>query len=218
MPKPSFIETLKQACDILCVELSPDQIEKCSSHYNLLLKFNQVVNLTALETPEDIAFKLFADSLIPLPFINEMENVKILDTGPGGGFPSIPLRILTNDSISITLVERREKVVFYLEELISTLSLTNITAVKSRLEDLQNSPDFSFAFQMAVNKATFPADVFLDKVSPFIQTGGFALHWISSPSPNAKIPDSWQHEMEIHPPVNDPRFPGIVAVYKKYSD
>jgi 16S rRNA (guanine527-N7)-methyltransferase len=218
MSKTSFTESFKQACDILCVELSPDQIEKCITHYNLLTKFNQVVNLTALDTPEDIAFKLFADSLIPFPFINEMENIKILDTGPGGGFPSIPLRILANESISITLVERREKVVFYLEELISTLSLTNINVVKARLEDLQDSPDFVFAFQIAVNKATFPADVFLDKVSPFIQTGGFALHWISSPSPNTKIPDLWRHEMEIHPYLNDPRFPGIVAVFKKYSD
>lgn len=217
MSKNSFTESVKQACDILSVEISPEQIEKLDTHNDLLLKFNQVVNLTALKTPEDIAFRLFADSLVPLSFINEMENIKILDTGPGGGFPSIPLRILANDSISITLVERREKVVFYLEELISTLSLTNITVVKSRLEDLQNNPDFAFAFQMAVNKATFPADVFLDKVSPFIQTGGFALHWISSPSPSTQIPDLWQHEMDIHPPVNDPRFPGIIAVYKKYS-
>ena len=203
---------------LLSVEMAPDQIEKCVAHYNLLIKFNQVVNLTALETPEDIAFKLFADSLIPLRFINEMENAKILDTGPGGGFPSIPLRILTNKSISITLVEKREKVVFYLEELISTLSLSNINVVRSRLEDLRDRSDFSFAFQIAVNKATFPDDVFLDKVSPFIQTGGFALHWISSPPPNTKIPDSWHHEMEINPAINDPRFPGTVAVFKKISD
>ncbi|MCD6217939.1 class I SAM-dependent methyltransferase [bacterium] len=218
MSKTAFTESFKQACDILSVELSPDQIEKCITHYNLLLKFNQVVNLTALDTPEDIAFKLFSDSLFPLRFINEMENVKILDTGPGGGFPSIPLRILANESISITLVERREKVVFYLEELISTLALPNINVVKARLEDLRDSSDFAFAFQMAVNKATFPDDVFLDKVSPFIQAGGFALHWISFPSPKTKIPDPWQHEMEIYPAINDPRFPGFVAVYKKHSD
>lgn len=219
-----FKDYIEQSCDMLGVELSSEQRDKLNTHYNLLMKFNKVVNLTALKSSEQIAFRLFADSLLPLRFINELENVvqikdaRILDTGPGGGFPSIPLCILANENVSFTLVERRVKVVFYIDELISSLSLSNISVVESKLEYLQDNPDFSGAFQIAVNKATFPDKVFLDKVNPFIEKGGFALHWMPSPPTKSNLHASWVFHSEIKPAKTDSRFPGIVIVYRKISD
>ena len=73
--------------------ISPDdpRFDSLLAHYNLLVKFNRIINLTSLKDPSKIAYRLFADSLLPLSFLKSFKSPRIIDIGSGGGFPSVPL-------------------------------------------------------------------------------------------------------------------------------
>ena len=218
MSKSEFIHSLDNALELLKITPSQMQIDKLRTHYKYLKKYNQLVNLTSIENPRVVAINLFADSLRPFSFLSQFSNIRILDIGPGGGFPSIPLGVFLDDSIEFTLVEKRKKVVYYLEELASTLSLSSYEIVNSRSEDLVDNSDYLYNFDIVVNKATFPDDVFLEKVGCFIRKNGYALHWTQSPLSDELIPDSWRFDQAILPPKGESIFKGIIAVYQKIAE
>lgn len=214
MTEKDFENYLLEALNTIGIAVEKNQFDQFVAHYNLLMKYNRVVNLTSLDDPSQIAFKLFADSLLSLGYIRRFKRVNILDIGPGGGFPSIPLRILTPPEISFTLVERRKKVVFFLEELISSLSLSNINVVSGRIEHFTNSDNFRGQFDLVLNKAVFKGDIFFPVVRPFLADHGKALWWASGNVRNENPPEGWKIIEIIGPPEYDHRFPGVVMIYK----
>lgn len=194
--------------------LESDFHEKMLFHYVFLLKYKKVLNLTAFEIPVDIAYKLYADSLLPLYFIKMQGDIHILDIGPGGGFPSIPLGIFTGKQVKYTLVEKREKVVFFLEDYIDFVKLDHIQVIHARVEDIAKQSSHQSRYDMILNKATLPIEKCFDRVSPLVKKGGYILHWTKEHS-CIKIPNGWEKLSTCPPPLSDDRFPGIVMIYRK---
>ena len=196
--------------------IAPDdpRLPKLVTHYELLTRFNKIINLTSMHDPSKIAYRLFADSMIPLGFLKSFETPQIIDIGPGGGFPSIPLGVFMENAV-FTLVDSRKKVIFFLEELISSISLSNIKLVHGSLDDFRRDPMYTGKFDLAFNKAVFQGDFFLEEAYPFLVSNGNALYWTKSYGKEQKVPDGWEVVEVLNAPIGDSRFPGVVVVYKR---
>ena len=86
----------------------------------LLLEWNEKINLTAITNPEDIILKHFIDSLTIEEYINKGES--LVDVGTGAGFPGIPIKIYRDD-INVTLVDSLNKRINFLNIVIEELKL-----------------------------------------------------------------------------------------------
>ena len=136
MTKEEFILELEK----LSIKLSPDQLEKLDTFYNLLIEENKKTNLTRITEKEEVYLKHFYDSLTITKAINLEKNIKLCDIGSGAGFPGIVLKIAF-PKLRIVLLEARKKRVDFLNRVISKLELDNIEAIHSRAEDYHNQFD-----------------------------------------------------------------------------
>ena len=130
MTKEEFIQELR----ILNIELDADKLEKLNKFYQLLIKWNGLINLTTITKEEDVYLKHFYDSLTLVKVINLEENIKVLDVGTGAGFPGLVLKIVF-PNLKITLLDSLTKRIKYLETIINDLELKDITVVCERSEE-----------------------------------------------------------------------------------
>lgn len=87
-----FSEIIKKYSEEIGIKLQEEQINKFYTYMEILLEWNEKINLTAITKPEEIILKHFIDSITISKEINE--NAKIIDVGTGAGFPGIPLKII----------------------------------------------------------------------------------------------------------------------------
>ena len=142
-----FIEETKK----LGIELTSQQLEKLNQFYELLISWNQKMNLTRITEKEDVYLKHFYDSLTLSKVIDLKQDLTLCDVGSGAGFPGIVLRICF-PNLKITLLDSLQKRVNYLNEIIKELDLKNIEAIHTRAEDYakQNREKFDIVTARAV--------------------------------------------------------------------
>ena len=142
-----FIEETKK----LGIELTSQQLEKLNQFYELLISWNQKMNLTRIIEKEDVYLKHFYDSLTLSKVIDLNQDLTICDVGSGAGFPGIVLKICF-PNLKITLLDSLQKRVNYLNEIIKELDLKNIEAIHTRAEDYakQNREKFDIVTARAV--------------------------------------------------------------------
>jgi 16S rRNA (guanine527-N7)-methyltransferase len=133
------------------VELSPLQLEQLYSHYELLVKWNEKINLTSVRAPEEIVVRHYRESLFfgaQLP--DAPAGTSIADIGSGAGFPGVPMAILRPDW-RVTLVESHQRKAVFLRE--CSRGLGNIAVVPKRAETMLDS------FDWVVSRAVRAEDV-----------------------------------------------------------
>ena len=142
-----FIEKKKK----LGIELTSQQLEKLNQFYELLISWNQKMNLTRIIEKEDVYLKHFYDSLTLSKVIDLKQDLTLCDVGSGAGFPGIVLKICF-PNLKITLLDSLQKRVNYLNEIIKELDLKNIEAIHTRAEDYakQNREKFDIVTARAV--------------------------------------------------------------------
>ena len=142
-----FIEETKK----LGIELTSQQLEKLNQFYELLILWNQKMNLTRIIEKKDVYLKHFYDSLTLSKVIDLKQDLTLCDVGSGAGFPGIVLRICF-PNLKITLLDSLQKRVNYLNEIIKELDLKNIEAIHTRAEDYakQNREKFDIVTARAV--------------------------------------------------------------------
>ena len=136
MNKEEFIVALKD----LNISLTEDQINKLDKFYNLLIEWNEKINLTRITEEEDVYLKHFYDSLTIAKEIDLKTKTTLCDVGTGAGFPGIVLKIIY-PNLKITLIDSLLKRVNYLNIIIKELELENIIAIHSRGEDYYETFD-----------------------------------------------------------------------------
>ena len=92
MNKLEFNNNIVEKANLIGIEISQEQAEQLYEYMELLLEWNEKMNLTAITEPEEVILKHFIDSLTIIPYLKEADTV--LDIGTGAGFPGIPLKIL----------------------------------------------------------------------------------------------------------------------------
>ena len=136
MNKELFIEELKK----LNINLSEKQLNQLDKYYELLIKWNEKINLTRITGYEDVYLKHFYDSLTIAKVVNLSTKTTLCDVGTGAGFPGVVLKIVY-PNLKITLVDSLQKRVNYLNEIVKELGLENIQAIHSRGEDFKEKFD-----------------------------------------------------------------------------
>ncbi|MDR0943043.1 MAG: 16S rRNA (guanine(527)-N(7))-methyltransferase RsmG [Ruminococcus sp.] len=152
--------------------LSKTELKQFSTYSTFLREYNEKVNLTAITDPEEIAVKHFLDSVLPLTFIAE-DAENLLDIGTGAGFPGVPMAIM-NPKTRVTLLEANGKKIAFLNELVSRLSLPNVTVLSGRAEDLAAGP-LRESFEIVTARAFAPFSQLVEYTMPFVSPGGNLL-------------------------------------------
>ena len=121
-------------CSKLNITITEDIYNKLDKFYNLLVDWNEKINLTAITKKEDVYLKHFYDSLTLYKEVDLTKDICLCDVGTGAGFPGIVLKIVF-PQLKITLIDSLQKRVNYLNEVIKELELKDIEAYHYRMED-----------------------------------------------------------------------------------
>lgn len=171
--KIEFKNILKFEANKIGIELNEEQLEKFYIYKNLLLEWNQKMNLTAITDDYQIIMKHFVDCLEIVKYIPN--NISLIDVGTGAGFPGIVIAIFFNGDIKITLVDALAKRVSFLEEVISKLGLSNIIVIHARAEELSRENIYREKYDMVVSRAVANLNMLLEFDIPLLKVGGIAL-------------------------------------------
>ncbi len=159
------------ACAALGIDVSPEQTARFSAYKNLLLAWNEKINLTAITDDAGIALKHFADSASVLLALDMKPGERLVDVGTGAGFPGIPLAIL-RPGIECVLLDSLNKRVSFLNEVVAALGLDGVSAVHSRAEDAARLPLYRERFDYSVSRAVSALPVLAEFCVPFVKIGG----------------------------------------------
>jgi len=155
------------------IEPTSRQIEDIRTYITELLRWNEKINLTSAKGPGEVLMRHVLDSLVPLAQLSGVR--RLLDVGPGGGFPGIPIKIF-RPSLSVVLVEARRKKAAFNQHVVDRLGLDGIEVVWARLgeeecdERLRKTP-----FDALITRAAFAGTVILELAARVLRPGGTIL-------------------------------------------
>ena len=148
---------------------SVEQLEQFFAYMNLLIEWNEKMNLTAIVEPNEIILKHFIDSITILKEIDN--NSKIIDVGTGAGFPGVPLSIM-NPTLKITLADSLNKRLIFLQEVVNQLGLKNIEIIHARAEELGKNKKYRENFDAATSRAVANLSTLSEYLIPLVKVGG----------------------------------------------
>ena len=167
-----FSDEIEKYLKELEIKLSEKQKEQLFKYMNLLIEWNEKINLTAITEPKEIILKHFVDSLTISKYIKE--NSYVADVGTGAGFPGIPLKILRND-INVVLVDSLNKRINFLNEIINQLELKNIKAIHSRAEEFGQNKEYREKFDIVTSRAVANIATLSEYLIPLAKLNGKCL-------------------------------------------
>ena len=132
------LERFIEETNKLGLHITENQLNQLEKFYELLISWNEKINLTRITEKEDVYLKHFYDSLTLIKTIDLTKALSLCDVGTGAGFPGIVLKIVF-PNLKITLIDSLQKRINYLNEVIKELNLHNIEAIHTRAEDYARS-------------------------------------------------------------------------------
>jgi 16S rRNA (guanine527-N7)-methyltransferase len=141
---PVNTDAIASAALELGLRLSESQANALARYAALLMRWNTVHNLTAIESPAQVLTHHLLDSLAIVPEIQRIGGerlMNVLDVGAGGGLPGIPLAIAA-PNLHVTLIDKVQKKIAFLTQVKLELTLNNVTCVQARVETLQADSSF----------------------------------------------------------------------------
>ena len=152
--------------------ITPDEkaIERLCRYNELLVEWNEKINLTALTAPEDVVLKHFADSLMLLKFFEIEKGASLIDVGTGAGFPGLVLKIARPD-IRLSLLDSLQKRLVFLDTVCRELSIDDVNLIHSRAEDGSRT-ELRDSFDIAVSRAVASLNTLCEFDMPYVKVGG----------------------------------------------
>ena len=163
-------EFLKNAAKAEGFALSDNQLAAFQQYAELLVEWNQKMNLTAITEPEEIAVKHFVDSLMLLKYIDIPENAALIDVGTGAGFPGIPIKIFS-PSVQVALLDALNKRVGFLNTVSEALGQNN-QCLHLRAEEGGRKPELREQFDVATARAVASMATLAEYCLPYVKVGG----------------------------------------------
>lgn len=170
MKEKLFLDQFIYLAEKMDISLTEEQGMKFYEYMNLLIEWNQKMNLTAIVEPEDIILKHFIDSITVNKYIESGDN-NAIDIGTGAGFPGIPIKIIY-PNMDITLLDSLQKRIVFLEEVCRQLNLEKINCIHARAEEMSIKVEYREQYSIAVSRAVARLNVLVEYMIPFVKKGG----------------------------------------------
>lgn len=167
MNKEIFLNGMKE----LSADITDEQIEKFEIYSDMLVEWNERMNLTAVTDADGISIKHFLDSVLPIYHTDLNKCRTIADVGTGAGFPGIPLAVML-PQVRFTLIDSLNKRVTFLKEVCAALNLNNVECIHSRAEEMSKTEMFREKFDAVVSRAVANMTVLCEYCIPYIRVGG----------------------------------------------
>jgi len=161
-------DILKSGGEELGVSLLDEKIKKLQKYADLLVEWNEKINLTAITEQKEIAVKHFLDSLTPI--LTGYVKGNVIDVGTGAGFPGLVLKI-AKPEINLVLLDSLNKRINFLKEVSEELSLSGVEFVHSRAEDGARGV-LREKFDTVVSRAVANMTVLSELCIPYLKVGG----------------------------------------------
>jgi 16S rRNA (guanine527-N7)-methyltransferase len=169
-------DILAQGLQEMGITPPPGGVDALCHYADLLLEQNQVMNLTAITQPDQVARLHFLDSAQVAVWKGPgwLAGKRVLDVGTGAGFPGMVLRIL-EPSLSLTLLDSLGKRIVWLESVCEALSLDGVRGIHGRAEEFALQPDFRDGFDVVTSRAVASFPLLCELCLPFVKVGGVFL-------------------------------------------
>lgn len=156
------------------LSLTSHQLVQFAQYEQLLLEWNQRLNLTAIREPAGIRFRHFLDSLTLVKVTGDLNGAALVDVGAGAGFPGFPLKILFPE-LSLTLVESTGKKARFLEQVSTKLALSGVTIIADRVETVGRQAEYREQFDWATARGVAELRVLAEYLLPLLRLDGHMI-------------------------------------------
>lgn len=158
----------------LGIILSGEQVAHFERYQELLLEWNQRMNLTAVRDAKLIQQRHFVDSLTCSLVTGNLNGQLLIDVGSGAGFPGLPLKIVFPE-LRLSLVESIGKKAIFLQAVVEELGLSDVRIITERAEDLGRRNDHREKYDWALARAIARLGILVEYLLPFVRIGGHVL-------------------------------------------
>lgn len=165
----STLAEYARAC--LSLELSPRQLAQFELLGDMLLDWNQRMNLTSITAPQDIVVKHFLDSLTLTTVLPQFDGLRLIDVGTGAGFPGLALAI-AYPALDVTLLDSTAKKLRFVQSAGAELQLKNIRTIHARAEDVGRHKNHRATYDIAVARAVARLPVLMEYLLPLAKPEG----------------------------------------------
>ena len=173
-------DILKNGLKNLGISVDDKMLNDFNIYREILVDWNQKMNLTGIEDEKEVYIKHFLDSVSAVTNGYIKDGVSIIDVGTGAGFPGLPLRICLRN-IELTLLDSLNKRINFLNEVVNKLGLKNVKTIHSRAEDGARKKELRENFDIATSRAVANMCVLSEFCIPYVKVNG---NFIALKGPN----------------------------------
>lgn len=164
--------------DVLGLHITNDQRDQFIRYYEMLVEWNEFMNLTGITEYEDVVKKHFIDSLSLVKIFDTVSKCSVIDVGTGAGFPGLALKIAF-PWMEITLLDSLNKRIQFLNAVIDELRLEGVHTLHGRAEDYARSERYRERFDLCVSRAVANLASLSEYCLPFVKVGGYFVSYKS---------------------------------------
>lgn len=157
--------------EALGITLTEQQINQFLIYYEMLVEWNEVMNLTAITEYEEVMKKHFVDSISLVKAYDVSKSVSVIDVGTGAGFPGLALKI-AYPQLKLTLLDSLNKRIQFLNAVIEKLGLDGVDTIHGRAEDFAKPGKLREKYDLCVSRAVANLSTLSEYCLPFVKEGG----------------------------------------------
>ena len=213
--------------NLLKLGINPTQFQLNSivRFFELLIKENQLFNLTSIVEWDEFLFRHILDSAcLNLVFSSDFSKDRVLDIGSGAGIPGIPIKFL-NPHLKVQMIDATKKKTGFINKVATELKLKDTCAHNGRAEDFAHNPEFRRQFDFVTARAVAQLPTLLELMLPFVKKGGYAFA-MKGETVDHEIQKSSKALFELGGRISkivDPseiieNYPGFIVVIEKVKD
>lgn len=162
-----FLQRQLKAYGFSCTDKLAGQFDR---YAEMLVDWNQRMNLTAITQPEEIVIKHFLDSLLLLKAVELPKNATVIEVGTGAGFPSVPVSLYRPD-LKLTLLDSLHKRITFLSEVTGALGV-EASCVHGRAEETGCKAAYREQYDLSCARAVAHLRELSEYCLPFVKVGG----------------------------------------------
>ena len=164
-------EMLRQGLKDFGIEPSDKMLNDFKVYREILVDWNQKMNLTGIEEEKEVYIKHFLDSVSAVVNGYIKDGMSIIDVGTGAGFPGIPIKI-SKQNLNVTLLDSLNKRINFLNTVVDELKLENINCIHGRAEEFARMKQKRESYDVATSRAVANLNVLAEYLLPFVKIGG----------------------------------------------